>query len=120
MTPNRGPISGKGGVAFVEINAILEHAHVAEHAANAFLDYILSDDGAVAACLAAGACNPVAQMHRPAVFNRFTSDQLTAMQWDDFEEDMSRCADYALIPDYDKLLAIIRHAAKDRQAGGVP
>lgn len=119
VTPNRGPISGKGGVAFVEINAILDHAHVAEHAATAFLDYILSDDGAVAASLAAGACNPVAQMHSPAVFNRFTSDQLTAMQWDDFAEDMSRCADYALIPDYDKLIAILRGAAKNRGPGRI-
>jgi spermidine/putrescine transport system substrate-binding protein len=58
-------------------------------------------------------------MHSSAVFNRFTSDQLTAMQWDDFEEDMSRCADYALIPDYDKLVAIIRGAAKNRGPGRV-
>jgi spermidine/putrescine transport system substrate-binding protein len=117
ITPSRGPISGKGGVAFVEINAIIDHPQLALAAADTFLDHILSDNGAVAASLAADACNPVVQMQRSSVFERFTPAHLDAMQWQDFEEDMSRCADYALIPDYDRLLAVLRGVLGARLGG---
>ncbi len=111
ITPESGPIAGKGAVAFVEINALINHPAAQPQAGEAFLDFIASDDGAVAASLAAEACNPVVQMHRASVRDRFTREQLTAMQWDDFEEDMSRCADYEIIPDYPALIAILRQIA---------
>lgn len=108
ITPNKGPIDGKGAVAFVEINALIAHPCTAIEAGEQFLRFIDSDDGALAASTAAQACNPVVQMHRPSVFHRFKGDQLVAMQWDDFEHDMSRCADYAIMPDYKKLRDILR------------
>ncbi|MFT3732979.1 MAG: hypothetical protein QM780_16425 [Hyphomicrobium sp.] len=112
ITPENGPISGKGGVAFVEINALINHAALPFEAGEIFLDYIASESGAVAASLAAGACNPVAQMHRASVFNRFDRAHLDAMQWDDFEEDMSRCADYAIMPNYPELLQIVKSSSQ--------
>jgi spermidine/putrescine transport system substrate-binding protein len=108
ITPTNGPIAGKGAVAFVEVNAILEHGPAPVEASAAFLDFISSSEGAVAASLAAGACNPVVQMSEPAVHKRFTREQLEAMQWDDLQEDLSYCADYAITPDYSKLLAILQ------------
>jgi len=110
ITPSKGPIAGKGGVAFVEINAIT-HCSALKTAAIDFLRFLASDSGAVAASLAGGACNPVVQMHRGSMFARLSAEQLLAMQWNEFEEDMSRCAEYEIIPDYEKLAAIVRSAA---------
>jgi spermidine/putrescine transport system substrate-binding protein len=110
VTPRAGPIDGKGAVAFVEINALVHHDSVALDAGIRFLKFISSDDGAVAASLAANACNPVVQMGASSVFNRFSRDHLAAMQWSEFEEDMSYCADYAIIPDFAKLVGIVRRA----------
>ncbi len=114
VTPTSGPIDGKGAVAFVEVNALLTDGPAPIVAGEAFLDFISSIEGSKAASLAAGACNPIVQMSDPAVFNRFTSRELEAMQWDDLEEDLSYCADYAIIPDYAKLLAIVRAHVKRR------
>jgi spermidine/putrescine transport system substrate-binding protein len=108
ITPSHGPIGGKGGVAFVEVNAITANGNLQGDAAHAFLAFVASDDGALAASLAADACNPVVQMHRSSLFQRFMRDQLEAMQWDDFEHDMLCCADYATIPDYLKLFRLCR------------
>lgn len=111
VPPNNGPIAGKGGVAFVEISALINHDESSFEAGQMFLDYIESDNGAVAASLAANACNPVVQMHRQSVFDRFNRKQLRAMQWDDFEEDISHCAEYSVMPDYERLSEILRTAS---------
>lgn len=112
ITPLSGPIGGRGGVAFVEINALVNHKGRSLEAGEAFLDYLSSDKGSVAASLAAGACNPVVQMHRRPVFECFSREHLIAMQWEDFEEDMCRCADYVVMPDYEWLVAILRPASR--------
>ena len=78
----------------------------------AFLDFISSSEGAKSASLAAGACKPVVQMSEAAIYNLFPREQLNAMQWDDLEEDLSYCADYAIIPDYSKLLAIVQSGGR--------
>jgi spermidine/putrescine transport system substrate-binding protein len=109
ITPSKGPIAGKGGIAFVEINAIT-HCSPSKTAGIDFLQFLISDSGAVAGSLAGGACNPVVQMHRRSMFARFSVEHLLAMQWNEFEEDMSRCAEYEIIPDYEKLAVIIRAA----------
>jgi spermidine/putrescine transport system substrate-binding protein len=111
ITPERGPIDGKGGVAFVEINALVNHDSTPIEPGMSFLNFIAGDDGAIAASLAVGACNPVVQMHAARVRDRFSRDQLIAMQWDDFEEDLSRCADYAIMPDYERLREILRRTS---------
>ncbi|HVZ04082.1 hypothetical protein [Hyphomicrobium sp.] len=110
ITPSKGPIAGKGGIAFVEINAITQGSQ-SKAAAVDFLQFLASDSGALAGSLAGGACNPVVQMHRRSMFASLSSEQLLAMQWDEFEEDMARCAEYEIVPDYDKRAAVIRSAA---------
>jgi spermidine/putrescine transport system substrate-binding protein len=108
VTPTSGPIDGKGAVAFVEVNALLSDGAAPIAAGEAFLDFISSPQGVKSASLAAGACNPVVQMSDAAIYNLFAREQLNAMQWVDLEENLSYCADYAMIPDYSKLLAIVR------------
>jgi spermidine/putrescine transport system substrate-binding protein len=115
VTPAKGPISGKGGIAFVEINALPKNSPQRLEAGQTFLEYISSVRGAVAASLAAGACNPIAQMGEARIFEAFRRDHLEAMQWDDLEEDLSRCADYAIVPNYAALLAILKSAAVSDQ-----
>ena len=112
VTPTSGPIDGKGAVAFVEVNALLSDGTAPIAAGEAFLDFISSSEGAKSASLAAGACNPVIQMSEAAIYNLFTREQFNAMQWDDLEEDLSYCADYAIIPDYSKLLAIVQSGGR--------
>ncbi|SFV33685.1 hypothetical protein [Hyphomicrobium facile] len=111
VTPSSGPIEGKGAVAFVEVNGHLKDGRAPLAVVETFLGFLLSEQGAKAASLAAGACNPVVQMGDPSVRDLFTRDQLKAMQWDDLEEDLSYCADYAIIPDYAKRLEIVRSLA---------
>lgn len=114
ITPETGPIDGRGGIAFVEINALIKHGGQARPELEAYLTYLASDRGAFAASLAAEACNPVVQMSRASVYERFSRQQLDAMQWDDFEHDMSRCADYSIVPDYIRLVTLLRHTLQLR------
>jgi spermidine/putrescine transport system substrate-binding protein len=119
VTPASGPVDGKGAVAFVEINAVVNHSALPVATAEAFIDFIAGDEGAFAASNAAGACNPVVQMGRQSVKARFSSAQLKAMQWDTLLNDLSSCAEYALIPNYTALKKILQDArnAYDSKAG---
>jgi spermidine/putrescine transport system substrate-binding protein len=102
ITPRSGPVNGKGGIFFIEVISVLAHAKTPSLAED-FLDYLLQPETALAAALAAGACNPVAQMGDRAVLDRFTAPQLHAMQWDTLDEELALCTDYAIAPDYPKL-----------------
>jgi spermidine/putrescine transport system substrate-binding protein len=106
VTPMRGPIGGKGGIVFLEITSVLAQTK-APALAEDFLSYLMTPETAVRAALAAGACNPVTQLEQPAVFGAFTAAQLRAMQWDDLQEQVGRCAEYALAPDYERLRDIL-------------
>jgi len=108
ITPQSGPIAGKGAVAFVEVNALVDGGSAPLAERSAFLDFVLSMDGAHAAAKTASACNPVVQMHERRVREKFTTHELTAMQWDTLEEDLSNCVDYAIIPSYRRLADLVR------------
>ena len=114
ITPRLGPMQGRGGIAFVEVNALLTGAPAAAEAED-FLARLLRPDMAVRAALAGGAANPVLQMTDPAVFALFSSAQLDAMQWDTLEEELGRCAQYRIAPDYARLHVILLAA---REAAG--
>lgn len=107
ITPLRGPLHGKGGIAFVEVNATLSDPKTHPRAEE-FLKYLIRPETALRASLAAGSVNPVAQMFTRAVFDQLTTDQLDAMQWNSFGEDMARCSPYRAIPDYERLVSIVR------------
>jgi len=104
VTPNRGPIDGKGGIAFTEITSILQTAR-AHPGARSFLDFMLDAETAIAIAFIDGTCNPVAQMGDPQVFQAFSKRQLQALQWDSLEHQLQHCADYRIPPDRHLLLS---------------
>lgn len=114
VTPMRGPIGGKGGIVFAEVTSIVERADTPEVAED-FLAYMLRPEPTIEIAFAAGTCNPVMQMGDPKVMRAFSREQLTAIQWDTLQEDVARCAPYALAPDYPALHA--RLIAARRAAG---
>ncbi len=114
ITPRRGPLQGRGGIAFVEVNAVLAQTRLPQEAER-FLAFLLRSESAVRAVLADGAANPVLQMGNPAVFSQLGSAELGAMQWDTLEEELDRCAQYRIAPDYAQLHAIL--VAARRAAG---
>ncbi len=80
--------------------------------AERFLEFLLEPETAVRAAFTEGTCNPVVQMGDPKVMAAFTRAQLNAIQWDTLEEDVSRCADYQLVPSHDRLLEHLLAARK--------
>jgi spermidine/putrescine transport system substrate-binding protein len=114
ITPERGPIGGRGGIAFAEVTSVLAHPGTPAVAED-FLAYLLRPAVAVAAARAGGTLNPVMQMADPAVMGALSRAELDAIQWDTTEEEVARCAPYALAPDYATLHA--RLVAARRAAG---
>jgi len=85
--------------------------------ADQFLEYVQAPDVAHKVAFAEGTFNPVAQMGNPDCFSLFTKEELDAIQWDSLEQEMAGCAEYDIVPDYDKLLDIMT-AAKREASGG--
>lgn len=106
ITPRRGPVNGLGAIAFVEVNALLADGRNADQSKR-FLEYLLRPETALRASFAGAAANPVLQMIDPLVFRQFSRLALHAMQWDTIEEELSRCAQYRVVPDYDRLRALL-------------
>ena len=116
VTPRRGPGTGPGGISFVEVNALLACSQkMAE--ATSFLEYLVQPETALRACLAGGSVNPVLQMAEPSVFAQFTAAHLDAMQWETLEDDLSRCAQYRVVPDYHRLRTVLRGARSAKASG---
>ncbi|OED41863.1 hypothetical protein AB833_08470 [Chromatiales bacterium (ex Bugula neritina AB1)] len=111
VTPARGSIDGHGAIVFAEITSVLKHANTAAHAAD-FLEFITRPEISVRIATSANTLNPVAQMADPAVFRKFTRQQLDAIQWDTLSEDISRCEMYRVPPDHTELHSRLK-AARD-------
>jgi spermidine/putrescine transport system substrate-binding protein len=116
ITPKSGPMNGKGGVAWIEITSTVNNPQLSPLAAD-FLEFVQSPKMSHTVAFAEGTFNPVTQMGNPECFNLFTKEELDAIQWDSLEEEMSRCVEYDIVPDYDKLLDIMT-AAKRAASGG--
>ena len=107
VTPERGPIDGKGGIVFSEITSLLKHGQSPSLAVK-FLQFMLQPETAVQIAFIEGTCNPVAQMGDPRVFEVFSKKQLQAIQWDSLERDLQHCAHYRIPPDKQALLGILK------------
>ncbi len=116
ITPKSGPMNGKGGVAWIEITSTVNNPELSPLAAD-FLEYVQQPKMAHTVAFAEGTFNPVAQMGNPECFSLFTKEELDAIQWDSLEEEMSRCVEYDIVPDYDKLLDIMTAAKREKSAG---
>ena len=115
VTPRSGPIGGRGGIVFTEITSVLEAAPQSGEAED-FLQYLMEPETAWRVALTERTANPVVQMGMPEVFERFSARDLDAIQWDSLEEDVSRCADYDLVPDRAALLPLLRNAIRTAHA----
>lgn len=117
ITPKSGPLAdGKGGIAWIEITSVVNNPQVSP-LAEQFLEYVQSPEMSHKVAFAEGTFNPVTQMGNPDCFKLFTPEQLEAIQWDSLAEEMARCVEYDIVPDYDKLLDIMT-AAKREASGG--
>ena len=116
ITPKSGPMNGKGGVAWIEITSTVANPQLSPLAAD-FLEFVQSPKMAHTVAFAEGTFNPVSQMGNPECFSLFTKEELDAIQWDSLEEEMSRCVEYDIVPDYDKLLDIMTAAKREATAG---
>lgn len=113
ITPLRGPVDGKGGVSWVEITSTVNNPNLSPLAYD-FLKYVQDPKVAHQVAFAEGTFNPVAQMGNPECFKLFSKDELQILQWDSLEEEMSRCVEYDIVPEYDQALEIISAAKRVR------
>lgn len=113
ITPLRGPVDGKGGVSWVEVTSVVNNPNVSPLAYE-FLKYVQDPVVAHKVAFAEGTFNPVSQMGNPECFKLFTSEELDILQWDSLDEEMSRCVEYDIVPEYDQALEMISTAKRMR------
>lgn len=113
ITPNSGPIDGKGGIVWIEITSLVNNPNPTP-LANSFLEYIMRPDVSYQVAMADGSYNPVAQMGIPSVMEKFSSKDLDAIQFDSLEEELSRCVPFQINPDYAEMLEIYTAARRTR------
>jgi len=111
ITPNSGPVDGKSGVVWVELTSAVNNPDPTTLAED-FLEFVQQPDIAKAVGFAEGTYNPVSQMGDPALFNKYTKDELDAIQWDSLQEEMSRSLDYEVVASYDALNEIYNAAKR--------
>ncbi len=111
ITPKSGPVDGKGGVVWIELTSAVNNPDPSSLAED-FLEFVQDGDISKAVAFAEGTYNPVSQMGDPAVFEKFDSDELDAIQWDSLEEEMARSLDYQVVSSYDTLNEIYNAAKR--------
>lgn len=107
VTPATGPMKGKGGIGFVELNTVPVDTPSYSHSID-FLNMILTPDIARHVISNPINCNPIVQMGDSRIYNALSVELLDTLQWDTLEEDLARCVEYDLPPDFDQLLAIVK------------
>jgi spermidine/putrescine transport system substrate-binding protein len=113
ITPLRSAIEGKGGISWIEITSTVNNPNLSPLATE-FLRYVQAPEVAHTVAFAEGTFNPVTQMGNPECFALFTPEELDAIQWDSLEEEMARCAEYDIVPDYDAALDLMTAAKRAR------
>ena len=103
-------MDGKGGIVWVEVTSVVNNPQVSP-LAEEFLHYVQKPEVCHAVAFAEGTYNPVSQMANGKVFERFSAEELDAIQWDSLEEEMANSVDYQINPDYDRM-DLIYNAAK--------
>ena len=111
ITPNSGPVDGKGGVVWIELTSAVNNPDPSD-LAEEFLAFVQQPEIAKAVGFAEGTYNPVAQMADKALFDSYTADELDAIQWDSLEEEMSRSLQYDVVASYTKLNEIYNAAKR--------
>ena len=111
ITPKSGPVDGKGGVVWVELTSAVNNPDPSSLAED-FLEFVQKPDIAKAVGFAEGTYNPVSQMGDPKVFEKYTKDELDAIQWDSLGDEMARSMDYDVVASYDQLIELYNAAKR--------
>ena len=111
ITPNSGPIDGKGGIVWVELTSAVNNPDPSPLAED-FLEFVQQPEIAKAVGFAEGTYNPVSQMGDPATFDLYDEEELDAIQWDSLREEMARSTEYQIVASYDALIE--RYSAAKR------
>ncbi len=112
ITPNSGPVDGKGGVVWIELTSLVNNPDPSSLAED-FLEFVQQPDICKAVAFSEGTYNPISQMGNPRVMAKFNADELNAIQWESLPEEMSRSLDYQVVPSYDKLNEIYNIAKRN-------
>jgi spermidine/putrescine transport system substrate-binding protein len=114
ITPRKGAMKdGVGGIVWMELTNVINNPKPSP-LADDFLAYLQEPEVAYLVAMADSTHNPVANMGDPKVFKRFSKNDLQSMQWDDLEDDLNHCEDYAENPDYHKMMRFYRKAKAAR------
>lgn len=111
ITPKKGPVDGKGGVAWIELTSLVNNPTPSSLAED-FLEFVQKPEICKAVGFAEGTYNPVAQMGSQEVFKLWNKEELDAIQWDSLTEEMDRCLEYDQVASYDELIKIYSAAKR--------
>ena len=114
ITPNSGPMDGKGGIVWIELTSVVNNPEVSP-LAEEFLAYIQRADVSKKVAFAEGTYNPVTQMGAKDVLGAFSKEELDAIQWDTLEQEMANSVDYDINPDYDQMYELYSAAKRERE-----
>jgi len=113
ITPQHGPADGKGGINWIELNSAVAKPDFNEATLD-YLEWITEPEPAYIVANGNGNLQPVSQMAQPEVLNKFTAEQLAALQWDEFDERIANSVEYDIVPGYDRLHDIYSAAMRAR------
>ncbi len=105
VTPNSGPIDGKGGVVWVELTSAVANPDPSTLAED-FLAFVQQPEICKVVAFAEGTYNPVTQMADPTVFAKFSAEELDAIQWDSLDAEMARSVQFGVVADEAELTAL--------------
>ncbi|MDU9002585.1 ABC transporter substrate-binding protein [Sedimentitalea todarodis] len=105
ITPNSGPVDGKGGVVWVELTSAVNNPDPSNLAED-FLEFVQDPEISKAVAFTEGTYNPVSQMGTDEVMAKFDEEELDAIQMDSLADEMSRSLNYDVVTSYDALIDI--------------
>ena len=114
ITPNSGPMDGKGGIVWIELTSVVNHPDPSP-LADEFLAYVQRPDVSKHVAFAEGTYNAVTQMGDKDVLASFSKEELDAIQWDSLEQEMSNSVDYDINPDYAEMYDLYSAAKRERE-----
>jgi len=113
ITPNSGPADGKGGINWIELNSAVNNPEFLD-ATFDWLEFITTVDAAELVARGNGNLQPVSQMANPDLMARFSSEELAAIQWDEFDQRIANAVEFDIVPDYDRLYDIYSATMRER------
>lgn len=111
ITPNSGPVEGKGGCVWIELTSAVNNPDSSVLTED-FLEFVQGPEISKAVAFTEGTYNPVSQMGNPDVLSLFDSEELDAIQMDSLADEMARSLDYSVVTSYDKLIEIYTQARR--------